>query len=249
MESVLLFKPDFFMNVYKNGFHGWMDMAQGLGLYYHFLLIFVGLLVCYYGFKLYKWVIIAFGGFAGGIIGLMVVEALNKSGSASVDPVVVSTAYAAWDVVGLILGAVVGGVLFWALSWVALFALAFVGCFFIGFFATMTIAPGAPSVIVGLILGSFGGVLVIKLFKPFMIVLTGMLGALDFAMGVAGILVATGVLTIFTGDDAAGLWAFLFPFILMTILGITNQVLDNYPKQVVPEEPVPNEEQPAPATP
>jgi ABC-type antimicrobial peptide transport system permease subunit len=134
---------------------------------------------------------------------------------------------------------------------VAIFALGFAGCGFIGFFAVSSFAPGPIAIFVGIVLGIVGGALTVYLFKPFLIVLTAILGAFDFAMGVAAILVATGVITVLTADESAGLWAFIFPFVLMIILGIVNQVLDNYRKDYVPEVPKEAEgpkEEPAAAT-
>ncbi len=255
MESVLLLKPDFFTSLYEQGIHGWMAMAASLGLMYHFVLIVVGLLVCYYGFRIYRIVVVTFGALAGALGGLLLIEYLNLSGAGTgIDPVLAGATYGVWDYVGLIAGGILGGLLFWWLSWVAVFVLGFAGCAFIGFFAVSSIAPGPAAIFVAVALGVIGGILAVWLFKPFIIVLTAILGAFDFAMGVAGILVATGVITVLTADANAGMWAFIFPFVLMIILGIVNQVLDNYRKEFKTEKPeeVPTnngpKEEPAAAT-
>jgi len=255
MESVLLLKPDFFTNLYSEGFAGWMKMAQHMGLFYHFVLIIAGLLICYYGFRIYRIIIITMGALAGGLGGLLLINALNLSGTgANIDPLVQPLHYGIWDYFGFIAGAFLGGAIFWWLSWVAVFALGFFGCCFIGFFAVSSFAPGQLSIFVGVALGVVGGALAVYLFKPFLIIITAILGAFDFAVGVASILVATGVITVLTGDESAGMWAFIFPFVLMIILGIVNQVLDNYRKDFMPEilpkpsEPPEPNEKPAAAT-
>jgi hypothetical protein len=243
MESVLLFSPEFFSSLYEKGVQGWMSMARDLGLLYHFVLIIVGLLICYYGYRIYRIVVIALGACIGALLGLMFIDAVHLSGPANIDPLLAQSAYGIWDYMGLVAGAIIGGAIFWWLSWVAVFALGFIGCGFIGFFAFSSIAPGQVSIAVGAVAGILGGVFVVKLFKPFMIVLTAILGAFDFAMGVAAVLVATGFITVLTGNAGAGMWAFIFPFVLMIILGIVNQVLDNYRDEYTPEAPV--EEAPA----
>jgi hypothetical protein len=245
MESVLLFKPEFFTDLYHKGYVGWMSMAQDMGLLYHFILIVVGLLICYYGFRIYRVIVIAMGACIGAFLGLIFVDALSPANTAVIDPLLATQAYGLFDYLGLIIGAIIGGAAFWGLSWVAVFALGFVGLGFLGFFATTAFIPGnmlAWGIAAGF--GLLGGALAVKLFKPFIIVITAVLGAFDFAMGVAGILVATGVVSVLTGEEGAGMWAFLLPFILMIILGIVNQVLDNYREEYTPVHP--SEELPEP---
>jgi hypothetical protein len=215
-----------------------------MGLLYHFILIVVGLLVCYYGFRIYRVVVIAMGACIGAFLGLIFVDALTPASSVVLDPMLAPTAYTFFDYLGLIIGAIIGGAAFYGLSWVAVFALGFVGMGFLGFFAMASLTQGPVAIGIAAALGVIGGVLAVKLFKPFVIVITAILGAFDFAMGVAGILVATGVVTVLTGDEGSGLWAFLLPFVLMIILGIVNQVLDNYREDYTPTHPA--EELPEP---
>jgi len=243
MESVLLLKPSFFLSLYQKGYTGWMAMAQDMGLLYHFVLIIVGLLICYYGFRIYRVIILTFGALVGAFLGLMFIDAIGKSG-AGAGVVPNEVAFSLWDYFGFIGGAVLGGAAFWWLSWVAAILLGFYGCAFIGFFALSSIVPGPIAIGVSAALGIVGALLIWKLLKPFMIVLTAILGAFDFAMGVAGVLVATGVVSVLSGNELQGLWAFLLPFVLMIILGIVNQTIDNYREEFIPEPP--KEEIPAP---
>ena len=244
MESVLLLKPDFLQTLSEKGYSGWMNMAQDMGLLYHFILIVVGLLVCYYGYRMYRVVVITFGALIGAFLGLMVMDALGLSGTgASVVPN--EAIYGIWDYLGFIGGAVLGGAAFWWLSWIAVIVLGFYGCAFIGYFALVSITPQPVAYGIAASMGIVGALLSWKFFKPFVIVLTALLGAFDFAMGVAGVLVATNVVSVMTGDNAMGVWAFILPFVLMIILGIVNQVIDNYREEYVADQTSSNDEVPA----
>ena len=244
MESVLLLKPGFLQTLTEKGYTGWMNMAQDMGLLYHFILIVVGLLVCYYGYRLYRVVVLTFGALVGAFLGLMVIDALGLSG-AGAGIVPNEAVYGIWDYMGFIGGAVLGGAAFWWLSWIAVIVLGFYGCAFIGYFALASITPHAVAIGVSASMGVVGALLSWKLFKPFVIVLTALLGAFDFAMGVAGVLVATNVVSVLTSDSAMGLWAFLLPFVLMIILGVVNQVIDNYREEYTSEKNNNNDEVPA----
>jgi len=244
MESVLLFKPGFYLALSEKGYSGWMNMAQDMGLLYHFILVVVGLLVCYYGYRLYRVVVITFGALVGAFLGLMVIDALGMSGvGASIVPN--EAVYGIWDYMGFIGGAILGGAAFWWLSWVAVIVLGFYGCAFIGYFAFVSITPQPVAYGIAAAMGIVGALLSWKLFKQFVIVLTALLGAFDFAMGVAGILVATNVVSVLTSDNAMGVWAFILPFVLMIILGVVNQVIDNYREEYVADQVNSNDEVPA----
>ena len=133
----------------------------------------------------------------------------------------------------------------WWLSWIAVIVLGFYGCAFIGYFALVSITPQPVAYGIAAAMGIVGALLSWKFFKPFVIVLTALLGAFDFAMGVAGVLVATNVVSVMTGDNAMGVWAFILPFVLMIILGVVNQVIDNYREEYAGDKTNNNDEVPA----